>query len=75
MNAVTSTPRERLAARGWAYPEGWEPSSFGTCRSCKAAVLWCVTPAGKRSPVNADGTSHFSTCPQADNWRKPRPRA
>lgn len=23
------------------------------CRSCRAEVIWCVTPAGKRMPVDA----------------------
>lgn len=43
----------------------------GTCRSCGAEILWIVTSAGKRAPMNLDGTtSHFATCPQADRWRK-----
>lgn len=39
------------------------------CRSCSAEVLWVETQAGRRAPLNRDGTSHFSTCPQADEWR------
>ena len=56
------------------------------CRSCKAVVYWVLTPAGKRMPVDCDvdggheptiyepghGVSHFSTCPDRDEWRKPR---
>jgi len=40
------------------------------CRSCGAEVWWIRTFAGKMMPVNRDGTSHFSTCPQAAKWRK-----
>lgn len=41
------------------------------CRSCRAPVVWVITKAGKRMPVNPDtDDSHFATCPQRDNWRK-----
>lgn len=55
---------------GWTVPLGWTADNEGSCRSCHADVLWCVTPAGKRAPVNRDGTSHFANCPQAAAWRK-----
>lgn len=57
------------------------------CRSCGKPVVWFRTKAGKRMPVDAETTkptdaehqldlgrhvSHFSTCPEADKWRKPR---
>lgn len=56
----------------------------GTCRSCGAAVVWTVTAAGRRMPMDANPTlqaalvgppqptyvSHFATCPQAETWRK-----
>lgn len=29
-----------------------------------------TTESWKRAPVNADGTSHHSNCPQAKEWRK-----
>lgn len=38
--------------------------------SCRAPIFWIVTAAGKRMPVNADGTSHFATCPKAKEFRK-----
>lgn len=65
-----------------------------TCRSCGAAIVWAVTAAGKRMPLDAkperrlvrEGrqepplvvvtdtyTSHFATCPNADQHRKPKP--
>lgn len=46
------------------------------CRSCGAQVLWCVTRKGKKMPVDIPAspeeatTSHFATCPEADQWRK-----
>jgi hypothetical protein len=54
----------------WAVPLGWRADNVGSCRSCGASVMWCFTPAGKKAPINPDGTSHFATCPQADAWRK-----
>lgn len=56
----------------WAVPLGWTADNEGHCRSCRAEVLWCITPAGKRAPIDPDGKSHFATCPQADAWRKGR---
>lgn len=71
------------------------------CRSCGASIVWAITAAGKRMPVDAapspagnlvlEGdavrvvpsadmfdkrprhTSHFVTCPQAAQHRKPKP--
>lgn len=65
---------EFVDAHGQAfrYPDGWTPDNSGRCRSCAAPVLWCITPAGRRAPVDPDGTSHFATCPEATQWRKPR---
>lgn len=58
---------------GWTVPEGWSGQlPPGRCRSCGAEVLWAKTPKGKRAPLNRDGTSHFSDCPQASSWRRPR---
>ena len=56
----------------WAVPLGWTADNEGHCRSCGAAVLWCVTPAGKKAPIDRDGKSHFATCPDADKWRQSR---
>lgn len=57
------------------------------CSSCGAPIVWFRTRAGKKMPVDASSCeptdaehqldlsrhrSHFSTCPEADNWRKPR---
>lgn len=46
------------------------------CRGCGAPILWVLTPAGRKMPVDPpdeDGTptvSHFSTCPDASRFRK-----
>lgn len=55
---------------GWTIPAGWQPDNVGHCRSCGAPVLWCLTPRGKKAPINSDGSSHFSNCPQSEQWRK-----
>jgi hypothetical protein len=54
----------------WAVPLGWQSSNEAHCRSCGAEILWCITPAGKKAPINRDGTSHFANCPDADRWRR-----
>ena len=49
------------------------PEKASTCRSCGAPIRWSVSTSGKReygTPMNADGTSHWGTCPQAAQWRK-----
>lgn len=62
-------------APAWVVPDGYTPDGVGGCRSCHDMVLWVHTKAGKRAPLNPDGTSHFATCPQAPTWRKPHPLA
>lgn len=57
------------------------------CTSCGADVVWFNTKAGKRMPVDESSTrstdaahqldlsrhvSHFATCPQAGQHRRPR---
>lgn len=58
----------------WAQvpgPQGATPARTAACRSCAAPVLWVIThKSGRPSPLNQDGTSHFSTCPQAERWRR-----
>jgi hypothetical protein len=57
----------------------------GRCRSCNARVIWFKTALGKNMPVD-EGTveqndvildmkrhiSHFATCPNRDQHRRPR---
>lgn len=57
-----------------ALPAGWDFSNHGECRSCHTKVTWAtrMTATGQtRAPFNDDGTSHFATCPQAADWRRP----
>lgn len=48
----------------------WIRKDEGRCRSCGAPIVWWVTPSGKLSPHDPDGTSHFATCPHADHHRQ-----
>lgn len=54
-----------------------------TCRSCGKEIVWMKTVNGKNIPVDAETaetgddmfdaqrhTTHFATCPQADQHRK-----
>lgn len=42
----------------------------GHCRSCHRPVYWLTTPRDKHLPYNPDGTSHWGTCPNADQHRR-----
>jgi hypothetical protein len=55
------------------------------CRSCRARIVWLDTNNNRRMPVDADTVDpedteyeqgkhvcHFTTCPQADEWRRRR---
>ena len=57
----------------WLVPAGYVASREDDCRACDQRILWCKTPAGKWSPQNPDGTSHFSNCPGADKFRGRKP--
>lgn len=37
---------------------------------CKQTIYWIETDAGKRMPVNADGSPHWGTCPDAGRFKK-----
>lgn len=41
------------------------------CRGCGADVRFILTKNGKHMPINPDGVSHFSTCPQIRASRRP----
>jgi hypothetical protein len=45
----------------------------GTCRGCQAEIWWAKHPtSGRAHPFNADGVSHFATCPNAGEFRGER---
>jgi hypothetical protein len=48
-------------------PNGTSPA---LCRGCRVTIYWIKTLKGKNMPVNPDGTSHFSNCPQAQTFRR-----
>jgi len=54
----------------WRYrlPDG-TVGECGQCKSCSANIVWIITLAKKKAPMNPDGTSHFATCPDAERWR------
>lgn len=49
-------------------PEG----ELGACRGCGAQVWWRKTKNGRSAPFDANGDSHFSSCPKAGEFRRPR---
>lgn len=57
---------------------GYEFDNHSHCRGCGEDMEWWKTKSGKPIPMNPmdKGTSpaiaHFSTCPEADSFRKPR---
>ena len=52
---------------------GYKHSGTAECRACRADIEWWETPSGKKIPMN-HGTAipHWSTCPNADDFRKPK---
>ncbi len=50
-------------------------SQMATCSSCRENIKWIVTKNNRRMPVDLDGTSHFVTCVNRDQHRKPRSKA
>jgi hypothetical protein len=61
-------------------------NKIARCKSCQARIVWAVTVAGKRIPldegaevagtigdvVTVRAVPHFATCPQAAQHRKRR---
>lgn len=57
---------------GVIIPNGYEFEREGVCASCRAPIVWATTTKGNRAPLDRDGISHFSSCPNAaDHRRKP----
>jgi hypothetical protein len=40
------------------------------CSGCNAVIHWVKTAKGKWTPVNPDGSPHWSTCPKAKQFKK-----
>jgi hypothetical protein len=66
--------QETMMARQAVKFEIPDDAPRGTCSGCAAAIAWISTATGKRMPVDADGTSHFATCPKAAHFRRAAPR-
>lgn len=74
--AVDVSPGERIRAIEAGAVESDAPGPVAgdvkPCRSCHKPITWALTAKGKPAPYDADGRSHFATCPQANAWRRPR---
>jgi len=57
--------RAELEAAGYRF------DTPGRCRGvrCHDDIDWWWTPAGKRIPLNADGTPHWATCVDEAQFR------
>lgn len=56
---------------------GYDFTNEARCNSvkCGETVLWFITPAGKKMPITKDTMEpHWSTCPDAPKFRKPKPK-
>ena len=42
----------------------------GYCKDCNAPIFWVRHNSSKVGIYNHDGSSHFSTCPNAKRFRK-----
>lgn len=45
------------------------------CKGCGADITWVKTASGKMTPVDPDGTPHWSTCPKAKDFKKTKATA
>ena len=39
------------------------------CKGCGAEIVWVTTDAGKLTPQNPDGTTHWATCPKFQQFK------
>ena len=59
-----------------AAAQGYKFANSGKCRSCSAHIDWYETPKGKMIPLDEGGfVPHWSTCPDADDFRDKSPKA
>lgn len=61
---------EEMRAAGYLF------NDHGVCRGCGDDIEWWITPRGKALPMNpmprgsSPAVAHFSTCTEADSFRK-----
>lgn len=53
-------------AKKFTIPTGTQPRF---CKGCRAVIYWLETGNGKRLPIDADGTTHWASCPAANQFR------
>lgn len=41
------------------------------CKACETLLFFVKHRNGNRAPYTADGTNHFTNCPQAEAFKKP----
>ena len=46
---------------------------LGKCRGCDAEIWWVKHKSGKAAPYQSDGAIHFTSCPQANRFRRGKP--
>ena len=57
---------------GVIVAKGYTFDNMAKCASCGADIAWCITTKGHRAPMNPGGESHFATCPNAADHRRPK---
>lgn len=45
-------------------------TGYGSVLGCGARIYWMVTKGGKRIPFDPEGHAHFTTCPNAGQFRR-----
>jgi len=52
---------------------GYRHEGTAKCKACQADIEWWHTPNGKKIPMDhGTATPHWSTCPNAEDFRKPK---
>jgi hypothetical protein len=52
---------------------GYRHEGTANCKACQAPIEWWHTPNGKKIPMDhGTATPHWSTCPNADDFRRPK---
>lgn len=53
--------------------QGYKHEGTANCRACNAPLEWWLTPKGKKIPMDhGTATAHWSTCPNAQDFRRPK---
>ena len=43
------------------------------CKGCGKVIRWTITEAGRWTPVNLDGSTHWATCSRANLFKPKKP--